>query len=623
MTPDIKKAVILAAGRGARLDRLNSPKPLVKVGGKPMILWIIKHLEEAGVTDIAIVVGDRAQEIKRALTEHQEVTAELRFIEGQAGTATTLARAVAALHEHVNEPFYLAMADLVFENNPFSLFSSTEPQALVDTDADRSQRSGARARAVFDSAGRITAAGHDLAEGALQTGLYVFDHHFLGWLNTAGAQLNSLDEAMVMYGVERPVSAVPLSDGDWHDINTPAILIRAELLARRLLNQGSSLNTSLDAQCSLDIVHTFTRQRTLQAHIVVEQGILKRLSERELIRARHLHSNHYLITDATVDALYGEQVQKELSAQGANVHKIVVSPGEATKNINVYAQLADEIFSRGLDKHSIIISLGGGVINNIAGFLASTLYRGIGLIHIPTTSMAQVDAAIDFKQAVNASFGKNLFGSYYAAQAIVIDPNVLLSLPQRNLYDGFAESIKHALTQDTIFLQFLTENVGRMHDVTVLEEIIRRTLALKVPLLNGDTADDYNEMIPQYGHSVAHAIEHLTGYEFLHGEAVAVGMCVVAEISHLMGMASKGTVDAHYRICEQYNLPTRVPADISPDDVRATIQYDKHYLLNSPHMALVAEPGKCWEENGMYGLPVDYELVKQAVITNQARNSIS
>lgn len=623
MAQVIKKAAILAAGRGARLDRLNSPKPLVKVGGRPLILWIIKHLEEAGVVDITIVVGERNREVVRALTGHEEIKAAIHFVEAPAGDSMSLARSVASLKEYINEPFYLAMADLVFERNPFLVFSGSEPQALVDTNVTRAERSGARARAVTDSAGRIIDAGHELNEGAVQTGVYVLDSHFLEWLNKSEAKSGSLDQALVQYGNSRSVMAVLLPVGDWYDVNTPAVHVRAELLARRLLNQGAPAILSSQTQRSLDIGHTFSRRRTLQTHIVVEQGVLARLVERQLIPESHLHSNHYIITDATVDALYGEQVRQGLSARGAAVHKLVVAPGEATKNIHVYARLADEIFSRGLDKHSIIISLGGGVVNNIAGFLASTLYRGIGLIHIPTTSMAQVDAAIDFKQAVNASFGKNLFGSYYAAQTIVIDPTVLLSLTQRHLYDGFAESIKHALTQNAGFLRFLNENADRLHDVNILEEIVRRTLALKVPLLNGDTADDYNEMLPQYGHSVAHAVEHLSGYELLHGEAVAVGMCVVAEVAHLMGVASQEIVDAHYRICEQYRLPTRVPDDISPEDVCATIRYDKHYLWGRPHMALVVEPGKCWEENGIYGLPVDYELVKQAVQINQSRPIIS
>jgi len=619
MNQSIKKAVILAAGRGARLDRLNSPKPLVKVGGRPLILWIIKHLEEAGVLDITIVVGERNREVVHALTGHKDIKASIRFIEAPAGDSTSLARSVALLGGHINEPFYLAMADLVFENNPFVAFSGVESQALVDTDASRAARSGARARAIAGSAGRIIAAGHELTDGAWQTGIYVLNPAFLHLLNTDGDKLNSLDEALVKYGTRKPVVAVPLPSGDWYDVNTPAIHVRAELLARRLLNQEKTTRSSSKTQRSLDIAYTFLRQRILKTHIVVEQGILARLAELQLIPESHLRSSHFIITDSTVDALYGERVQRGLSARGAIVHKLVVAPGETTKNIHMYAQLADEIFSRGLDKNSIIISLGGGVINNIAGFLASTLYRGIGLIHIPTTSMAQVDAAIDFKQAVDASFGKNLFGSYYAAQTIVIDPTVLLSLPQRNLYDGFAESIKHALTQDTSFLRFLSENANRMHDINVLEEIVRRTLALKVPLLNGDTADDYNEMLPQYGHSVAHAVEHLSGYELLHGEAVAVGMCVVAEIARLMGVASQEIVEAHYRICEQYHLPTRVPGDISPEDVCATIRYDKHYLWGRPHMALVVEPGKCWDEDGTYGLPVDSELVKEAVRVNQSR----
>src|SRR3989344_3516151 len=129
MDQPIKKAVILAAVRGDRLDRLNSPKPLVKVGGQPLILWIIKHLEEAGVRDIAIMVGDRHQEIRHALTGYQEISSNLHFIEGPTGTTATLASSVAALRGHFDGPFYLAMADLVFENNPFLAFSGIAPQA--------------------------------------------------------------------------------------------------------------------------------------------------------------------------------------------------------------------------------------------------------------------------------------------------------------------------------------------------------------------------------------------------------------------------------------------------------------------------------------------------------------
>jgi len=615
----IKKAVILAAGRGARLDRLNSPKPLVKVGGKPLILWIIKNLEAIGIEDIIITIGDRNREVKSILTGNEDIKANIVFIDVDVGSINTLARSVAALEQYIDEPFYLAASDLVFERNPFECFSGISSQVLVDKNDTRADQSGARSRVRVDVSGRIVQAGHDLNKGFMQTGVYVLSPEFLSWLNSEGSCIESMDNALVAYSKLHSIETIYLGDGEWYDVNTPAIHVRAELLARSLMNQTQF--DSLDASSfhSLDIAYTFSRTRIMQTNIIVEQGILNSLGQRQIISKSHRNSNHYILTDSNVDELYGEAALLGLSKAGYKVQKLVVVPGETSKNIHLYSQIADEIFSRGLDKYSIIISLGGGVLNNIAGFLASTLYRGIGLIHIPTTSMAQVDAAIDFKQAVNASFGKNLFGSYYPAQTIIIDPCALLSLPKRNLYDGFAESIKHALVQDSEFLAFLYANAKNIDNVDVLEEIIRRTLALKVPLLNGDIKDDYNEMLPQYGHSVGHAVEHLSGYELFHGEAVAVGMCVVAEIARLMGICSDDVVEKHYKICEQYYLPTRVPKAILPEDVVNTIRYDKHFLLERAHMALPVKLGACLEEKGVYGLPVDLEFVRQAVFINQSR----
>lgn len=614
----ITSAAILAAGPGTRLDRFNNPKPLVKVGGRSLILWIIKHLEEVGVNDIAIVVGERREEIIRELTAHPDIAATVRFVDAPRGPDASLATSVAALHGQMADRFYLAMSDLVFERNPFTAFAEEGVQVAVEHDEARGARSGANSRLMLDASGRVVDAGPHLEAGPYQPGVYLMDGAFLAWLNGEGGTA-SLDEALVRYGANRPVTAVPLPAGEWHDVNTPALHIRAELLARELLGRSGRPVAAQTLARRLDIAHTFARTRNLQTHIVVEQGIIDRLENLPLVAGNQYRSTHFLLTDGTVNSLYAERAQRGLTAAGLDVHTLVVPPGETSKNIQTYARLADEIFARGLDKNSVIFSLGGGVVNNIAGFLASTLYRGIGLIHIPTTTMAQVDAAIDFKQAVNASFGKNLFGSYYDAKTIIIDPTVLQTLPQRNLYDGVAESIKHALTQDADFLRYLQEHAQRATDTDVLEEITRRTLALKVPLLNGDTADDYNEMLPQYGHSVAHAVEHLSGYELLHGEAVAIGMCVVAEVARLIGVCGDETVDLHYRVCEQYHLPTQVPAYISPQDVCAAIRYDKHHLWGNPHMALVTEVGRCLEENGRFGLPVDYDIVFKAVVQNQSK----
>ena len=357
----------------------------------------------------------------------------------------------------------------------------------------------------------------------------------------------------------------------------------------------------------------------MESDIVVERGLIKNLGAIRLIPEKKADSAHFIVTDDRVDALYGDAVLNSFLECGYNVKKFVVPEGEQSKNIDEYSHIADGVFSYGMDKNSIIFSLGGGVVNNLAGVLASTLYRGIELMHISTSSMSQVDAALDFKQAINSRSGKNLIGSYYPATKILIDPEVLLTLDPRHLRNGIAESLKHALTQDPAFVETLLGYADRLGDVDVLEDIIKTTIALKVPLLNGDVYNDRNEMLPQYGHSVGHALEHLSSYELLHGEAVAIGMAVSAEVARLLGIADKETVRMHYDLLERYKLPTTVPALITADDILNALHYDKHYVKGLPHMALPQSVGTIWHDRGVYSVPVDFEVLRRAVDINKSK----
>jgi len=372
----------------------------------------------------------------------------------------------------------------------------------------------------------------------------------------------------------------------------------------------------------LPVFGRFKREKILASDIVIQRGFTKELNRVELIPVKCMSSPHFLITDENVDKLYGSRVQDNLIAGGYTIHKFVVPNGEYSKSLNYYGKLADKIFSLGIDKESFIISLGGGVVNNLSGVLASTLYRGIGLIHIPTTVMAQVDAAIDFKQAINATKGKNLIGSYYGALTIAIDPELLETLDIRHVRNGLAEAIKHALTQDKKLFIFLLENYKNIKSILFLEKVIRKAITLEMPLLSGDVRDDYNEMLPQYAHSVAHAIEHLSSYDLLHGEALTIAMCVTAETARLLGICKDDVVDMHYDICNKYNLPIKIPNTMSADDICNAIRYDKHYLKGSPTMALVQDVGNMWNDKGVYSAPIDYEVVKRAIKINKERKKI-
>ncbi len=327
---------------------------------------------------------------------------------------------------------------------------------------------------------------------------------------------------------------------------------------------------------------------------------------------------HFIITDRNVDALYGKKLQNFFRGNGFLIKKFVVPSGEKTKSLRFYKLLTEKILLSRFDKYSTIIGFGGGVINNLSGFLASTLYRGIQLIQIPTTLLAQLDAAIDFKQAINSDIGKNHLGSFYAASIIIIDPLFLTTLSERHIRSGMAESLKHAITQDKIFFRYLLSYNGKSKDRGFLEKVITHTIFLKTSLLNNKRNFEYAEMLPQYGHPIGHAIEYLSNYKLLHGEALAIGMCVTAEIAHLLEVCNNITVEQHYEIIRHFNLPVKLPKTISDRDIIQSIMRDKHFVKNV-HSVLVASIGGIAKTKKSYSFEISTKILKRALVINRRK----
>lgn len=252
--------------------------------------------------------------------------------------------------------------------------------------------------------------------------------------------------------------------------------------------------------------------------------------------------------------------------------------------------------------------------------MASTLYRGIGLVHFPTSLLAQVDAAIDFKQAINFDHGKNLVGSYYPASKIIVDPLVLRTLDMRLIRDGLAESIKHAICQDTKFLSYICSNSEHLADLDFLAEVVSKSIELKLEVMSGDLDSDYDETLKQYGHAIGHAVEHLSDGEIFHGEAIAIGMCVSSEAALLLGLSDIETVEMHYDVFTRMGLPTTVPESLSLSDLWEKIRYDKHFLSGKAYMGLVRTAGvMALTNNGNYGHYVAREVIFEAIERNRHR----
>lgn len=622
----LRNAVILAAGKGRRLDRPDTPKALARIGHKPLLLWTIERLQEAGVKRIWITAGAHAAAYRKELSGHPAVTAAIEYLETDTGSGDMM-DSIAALPEAVAGPFILTVVDLISETNPYALLAALPEPAygqllsVVGADPAAFERSGAQNR-VRTVDGVVQAAGRELSDGnGREAGIYAVGSNggaMIRALTAAHPEIRTFEAAVSRLAADGRVRAAAMP-GEWYDVNTPATAVRAEMFVRRTVYGTAPQDTVGGAQQAPVIDTSFFRTRNLHTDIVIRQGLIRDLGRLAVIEPARRHSPHFLLTDSTVDPLYGETVLAGFHAAGLTMTKLVMPAGEHAKSIETYTELADRILSHGMDEGSVIVNVGGGVVNNMAGFLAATLYRGVGLIHIPTTMMAQVDAAIDFKQAVNSKKGKNLTGAYHPASHILIDPETIATLPERHVRNGLGETLKHALTQDAEFTRWLMAYGGEVRDTAFIEEVIRRTIALKVPLLNGDPHDEINEMVPQYGHAVGHAVEHLSGYELLHGEAVAIGMCLSAEVARIIGVCDDATVDAHYALCEKYGLPTRVPAEMRPEDVIDTIRYDKHYLGGLPRMALVPSVGSIWKDQGTVAIPIDYPLLGKAIAANQAR----
>lgn len=362
----------------------------------------------------------------------------------------------------------------------------------------------------------------------------------------------------------------------------------------------------------------FSRSTNVQTTVFCGRG---RLFQNSWIAPlqRRKSSQHFLFMDRNIEKLYGSEVHTFLKQNRLKVKKAVIAPGERSKSLSVYKRLISLIITSGVDRDSYILGLGGGVVNNVAGFVASTLYRGIGLIQIPTTLLAQLDAAIDFKQAINSPFGKNHIGSYYSASAVVVDPDLLQTLPLRQLRSGLGEAIKHALVEDQELFSYLENNSGDIRDKEFLDAVIVRTVQLKVSLLNKSHDEEELEMLPQYGHAIGHALEHLSHYKLLHGEAIAIGMCVMSEIANMLRVSSARVMEKHNQIMSKFKLPTIIPNYISDQSILATIRHDKYFLrsLRSVLISNVGSIAKVAEDPSKYVFNIESKIIETCLSRNR------
>ena len=258
--------------------------------------------------------------------------------------------------------------------------------------------------------------------------------------------------------------------------------------------------------------------------IVVERGALGTLGAR--LRSLGVGSRAALVSSLSVFRLHGKQALESLEAAGFTTVPVEVPDGEAAKTLAVAAQCWNALLEAGLDRTSTVVALGGGAVGDLAGFVAATFMRGVHLVHVPTTVLAQVDAAIGGKTAIDHPRAKNLIGAFHQPRLVLTDPATLASLPEREFRSGLAEIVKHGIVLDAAYFAEVEASAATMleRDLPTLERVIAGSCRLKAAIVERDEREAELRHVLNYGHTIGHALEAVTGYaRWTHGEAVEIG----------------------------------------------------------------------------------------------------
>ena len=293
--------------------------------------------------------------------------------------------------------------------------------------------------------------------------------------------------------------------------------------------------------------------------ILIEKGLINNAGE--LISSLRKNCKIVIITDSNVLPLYGERVKQSLANRGFAVNVIEIPAGEASKSAEMLNSLYSKLIGVGITRSDLIIALGGGVVGDLVGFAAATLFRGIDFVQIPTTLLAQVDSSVGGKVAINLPEGKNLVGSFYQPKMVIIDTDALKTLDKRVLADGCAEVIKYGLIRDSELFEKL-ENITNNGYITIPDEIIYTCCDIKRSVVESDELDLSERMILNFGHTFGHAIEkHYNYTTYTHGEAVAVGMVMESRFGEKIGITPIGMTERIENLLTKFNLPTSVEID--------------------------------------------------------------
>lgn len=331
--------------------------------------------------------------------------------------------------------------------------------------------------------------------------------------------------------------------------------------------------------------------RTGSSQAIIEWGGLQHLPL--TLRSYELQPRLFIVTDSEVGALYAQPLQELLKGAGFVPHIFTVPAGESSKSFECFQQIIDWLVEHKAEAKEAILALGGGVVGDLTGFVASCYLRGVPFIQVPTTLLAQVDSAIGGKTGINHPLGKNLIGAFYQPRLIYVDPAFLLTLPERAYREGWAEIVKYAITLDADLFGLLEEHIAALQsrDATLLTAVVARCIRMKMEVVQRDERDSGLRNILNYGHTFGHALEAITDYgTWLHGEAVAIGMEVASRIAVASGLFSQEEAQRQTRLLQAFDLPVRCPG-VNTDAIMNAMQRDKKVRAGRTRWVLATHIG--------------------------------
>ena len=307
-----------------------------------------------------------------------------------------------------------------------------------------------------------------------------------------------------------------------------------------------------------------------------------------------------LVSDETVAELWGAQVAKLLEEAGLDATVATFPAGEAFKTRETWVAITDALVAAGLGRDCCLVALGGGVVGDVAGFVAATYLRGVSFVQVPTTTLAMIDASVGGKTGVDHPSGKNLIGAFHTPSAVLADPAFLETLEPRRRAEGYAEAVKHGAILDGSYAEWLADRAepllaGRAGDV---ERAVVRSVEIKAEVVSEDEFEAGRRQLLNFGHTVGHALESASGYALPHGQAVAVGMVAEAWIGEVLGVTAPGTAAQLRRLVRAFGLPVGHPGLRDPERLVERMAWDKKVRGGVVHMVLLEEVGRASTERG-------------------------